>query len=119
MIGNVVLSGASGGPFAKFSNEVLRLAPLKKKTMLLPDQANAPRYLFELNISLADEAKINVLRGLLALEAGKLEQAQDLFVAALRFWHSPAGLLFTDDPEAHSSRLIAHQYLRLLLEANP
>jgi hypothetical protein len=109
MVGNAVLSGASGGPFTKFSNEFLHRAPLKKKTFL-PEHYNAPRYLFELDFKLAEEAKINVLRGMLALEAGQIAKAQRLFTAALAFWQSQGGMIFPD-PESLSSRLVAQQWL--------
>jgi hypothetical protein len=110
MVGSAVLHGASGGPFAKISNEILRLAPLKKTTLLLPDHGNLGRYMWELNLKIAEEARVNVLRGLLALEAGNLEHAQRVFRVSLRFWQSPGGMVFPD-PESLSCRLIAQQWL--------
>ena len=113
MVGNAVLCGAAGGPYRKFPNEFLRQAPLKKKLLLLPDHGNAARYLFQLNFKIAEEAKINVLRGLLALEAGKIAQARQLFLGAANFWQSQGGMFFPD-AESHSGRLIAQQWLQLI-----
>ena len=90
--------------------EILRLAPLKKTTLLLPDHGNLGRYMWELNLKIAEEARVNVLRGLLALEAGNLEHAQRVFRVSLRFWQSPGGMVFPD-PESLSCRLIAQQWL--------
>ena len=117
MVGNAVLSGTAGGPLTKFSNEFLRIAPLKKKATLLPDHANAARYLWELNFKTAEEAKIDVLRGLLALEAGEMARAHQLFSSASKYWQSQGGMVFPD-AESQSCRLIAQQWLQLIDSVN-
>ena len=63
------------------------------------------------------EANINVLRGLLALESGKVEQADAHFRKALDFWSSPMGRYF-DNPESRYGRRIASQSRQMLAKVN-
>jgi hypothetical protein len=74
-------------PITKIMLGVSRAA-LRAKVSF-PDRASSTFYLYGLAKVLNDEADINALRGLLAVEAGRMTEAQLRFQEARVFWRSP------------------------------
>jgi hypothetical protein len=109
MVGNILLFEASGGPLLRFP--LPNVSNFASKD-LLPAQLS-------LVLALMDqEADSLVLRGVLALEAGRNQEAAARFRRALAFWNTPAGAAFAA-PQSHTGRRMARFFLDLFEKASP
>jgi len=96
MVGSSLLTEAAGGFYQKIPLRLL--VPLGRlplqAALLFPDKQTAPSVLIRALEGMNQEAEYLVLRGLLALEAGRNALAKDCFHKALGFWGSRAGANF-------------------------
>jgi tetratricopeptide (TPR) repeat protein len=87
ILGNTLLMEGAGGP--------LKTLPLPL-FWGMPLRAHLPARVHVALDKMNDDAKMMVVRGMLALEAGRTREALEHFRAALAFWTSPAGTRFAD-----------------------
>jgi hypothetical protein len=96
MVGSSLLTEAAGGFYQKIPLRLL--VPLGRlplqAALLFPDRQTAPSVMKRALEGMNQEAEYLVLRGLLALEAGRNTLAKDCFHKALAFWDSRAGATF-------------------------
>jgi tetratricopeptide (TPR) repeat protein len=92
MMGSAVLAETGGGLFHKLPLRIffaVGKVPFRK-VALFPDRDSTPIALMTIARELDRAAQTNVLRGLLALEAGQIAGARRDFQEALTFWNSHA-----------------------------
>ena len=113
--GNAVLAPNPGGPFQKLPLKVFtatRAIPLQTYR-LLPDRDDVASALWTVAQGLGRRAKFDVLRGLLALESGRITAAEDQFGQALTALKSlPAAV--ASGRESSCARLIAEHFLKVI-----
>ena len=94
MVGSSLLTEAAGGFYQKIPLRLL--VPLRKipmqVTLLLPDKQTAPGVMKHALDGMNQEAEYLLLRGLLAMEAGRNAWAKECFQKAANFWDSRAGI---------------------------
>jgi tetratricopeptide (TPR) repeat protein len=110
MLGSSLLTEAAGGFYQKIPLRLL--VPLGRVpvqvAMLLPDKQTAPGIMISALKGMDQEAEYLVLRGLLALEAGRIGRAKDCFQKALAFWDSPAGAAFVSQTSGTPRNIARH-----------
>jgi tetratricopeptide (TPR) repeat protein len=116
ILGHGILAPTRGGLFASMPNKVFVATgamPLQIYR-LLPDEDEVVSALWTVAEGLNREARLSVLRGLLALESGRIEQAQDRFRQPLVFLKSASSAPFAKEPESASARAIAERFLEVM-----
>ena len=111
-MGTLMLANAILDNDGLFQRLPLRVFPLTSYGFLA-DRQTAPARLWGLANLFNEEAKIQVLRAILALECGRTREAKDLFQNAIDFWNCRLGRTFVDD-ESAAGRRIAEFHLVLL-----
>jgi tetratricopeptide (TPR) repeat protein len=111
-----ILPYTSAGPFERIPSRVLlatHAMPLETYR-LFPDNDVVFRSLWLVAHSLNREAILGVLRGLLALESGRVAVAEERFRHALVVFRSGSAAPFAFEPESVAARDIAERFLRAI-----
>ncbi|HMF15919.1 MAG TPA: hypothetical protein VKE98_01875, partial [Gemmataceae bacterium] len=114
MMGGAVLAETTGGILHKLPLRVFLAVgqtPLEN-VALFPDRQSAPVGLWNMAKELDRAAHTNVLRGLLAMEAGQTAKARERFRESQMFFNSRAGAAYAS--RSRAGRLIAQQCLEIL-----
>ena len=114
MMGSAILAETTGGLLHKFPLRVflaVEQVPFQN-VAVFPDRESAPIGLWNMARELDRAAHTNVLRGLLAMEAGRIARAREHFQEAIAFWNSRAGASFA--PRSPAGLRVAQECLEIL-----
>ncbi len=116
ILANGILAPTWGGPFEKMPLKVfLAMGAIPLQTYrLFPDADDVVVGSWMVAQGLNREAKLGVLRGLLALESGRIAQAEDRFRRALVVLYSSSAAPFASEPESFWARAIAEHCLKVV-----
>jgi tetratricopeptide (TPR) repeat protein len=121
VLGNGILAPARGGLFQRIPAKVfLVTGVLPPRTYrLLPDEDETVIGLWTVAQGLNRQAKLEVLRGLLMVEAGQIAQAAHQFSKALAVFRSVSAVPFAAEPETIAARDIAARFLKVIAAPEP